>query len=238
MATIEHVEKVENWIPLRVVLVSCTNKEGLVSNVRKDGTMIEELPEEGICRVIAELNPDVIFLSTGGTFTALKEAGLNVMQISTYTGYPEMKTGLVKSLHPAIHAGILAHKQTASDDAFMKQQKLKYIDAIIVNFYALEKMREKEGVTFEVLRQAIDVGGPTMAHGARKAFISTALITDPKHYAALAQELKEHHGALSLATRLELAKAASTHITKYLLAVDTVIQQTTIEDLKACYTIQ
>jgi len=134
MAEIEYVKKVDDLIKLKLVLVSCTNKKGLVSN---DG--IEGVPENGILGKIAEKNPDVVFISTGGTYKLLKEAGLPVIQVSEYTKYPEMKTGLVKSLHPAIHAGLLAHNHTSSDDEFMKENGLKYIDALIVNFYALIK---------------------------------------------------------------------------------------------------
>ena len=174
MAEIEYVKKVDDLIKLKLVLVSCTNKEGLVSNKRGD-SIIEGIPENGILGFIAEKNPDVLFISTGGTYKLLKEASLPVIQVSEYTKYPEMKTGLVKSLHPAIHAGLLAHNHTESDDEFMKEQGLKYIQALIVNFYALDEMMADENTTFEMVRQAIDVGGPSMSHNARKAFISTSI---------------------------------------------------------------
>jgi phosphoribosylaminoimidazolecarboxamide formyltransferase/IMP cyclohydrolase len=162
---------------------------------------------------------------------------MNVMEVAKYTKYPEMKTGLVKSLHPAIHAGILAHKYTESDDEFMKEQGLKYIDAVIVNFYALDAKAENEDSTFEMIRQTIDVGGPSMSHNARKAFISTALITDPENYPLLIEELRANGGSISLSTRINLAKKASTMITDYLKSVDRVIQNINIQQLKDGYEI-
>ena len=237
MAQIKHVRKVDDFIKLKLVLVSCTNKEGLVSNQRNNGLIINGLPENGLIGFIQKMNPEVQFISTGGTYKLLKEAGMNVMEVAKYTKYPEMKTGLVKSLHPAIHAGILAHKYTESDDEFMKEQGLKYIDAVIVNFYALDAKAENEDSTFEMIRQTIDVGGPSMSHNARKAFISTALITDPENYPLLIEELRANGGSISLSTRINLAKKASTMITDYLKSVDRVIQNINIQQLKDGYEI-
>lgn len=237
MAQIEHVRKVDDFIKLKLVLVSCTNKEGLVSNQRKNGLIIKGLPENGLIGFIQKVNPEVRFLSTGGTYKLLKGAGMNVIEVAEYTKYPEMKTGLVKSLHPAIHAGILAHKYTKSDDEFMKEQELEYIDAVIVNFYALDAVTENEDSTFEMIRQVIDVGGPSMSHNARKAFISTALITDPENYPLLVEELRVNGGSISLLTRIDLAKKASTMITDYLKSVDRAIQNINIQQLKDGYEI-
>lgn len=238
MAKITNVEVVDDLIRLRTVLVSCTDKDGLVSNRRKDGTVMRGVPAEGLLGFIAKVSPDVKFISTGGTYKLLEGAGLSVVEVAQVTGYPEMQTGLVKSLHPAIHAGLLAHRYTESDDQFMKAQGLAYIDALIVNFYALDEMLKNPDATFEMIRQSIDVGGPSMSHNARKAFISTALITDPANYPSLIDELKRNGGAISLATRLSLAKKASTMITEYLASVDKAIQQATMADLEHCYMIR
>ncbi len=237
MATIEHVETVDDMIPIKTVLVTCTNKDGLVSNTSTDG-VLEGVPENGLCGFLQEQNPDVLFIATGGTYKLLKGAGLNAIEVAAHTKYPEMKTGLVKSLHPAIHAGILAHKHTASDDEFMQAQGLEYIDAVILNFYPLDDAKADKDASFEMVRQMIDVGGPTMAHNARKAFVSTALITDPSTYPTLIDELKKNKGAISLATRLELSKKASKMITAYMASVDNTLQTTTMQDLTACYTVK
>ncbi len=237
MATITNVEKVDNLIKLKTVLVSCTNKDGLVSNKRKDGSVMADIPEEGLLGFIAKINPEVKFISTGGTYKIIKKAKLNVAEVAEVTKFPEMETGLVKSLHPVIHAGLLAHKHTKSDDEFMEELDIAYIDALIVNFYALDDMLDNPDASFEMIRQSIDVGGPSMSHNARKAFISTALITDPVYYPDLIKELKKSKGAISLQTRLALAKNASKLITEYLISVDRAIQQTTMVDLEKCYTI-
>jgi len=208
MAIIEYVKKIDDLISLKLVLVSCGNKQGLVSNKNKDDSIIKGIPEYGLLGYISQKNPNVLFISTGGTYNLIKAAGFSVIEVTEFTKFPEMKTGLVKSLHPAIHAGILAHKYTKSDDDFMKEHNLRYIDAIIVNFYPLDEMKNKDDATFEMIRQTIDVGGPTMSHNARKAFISTGLITDPSNYEKLIIEMDKNNGAISLATRLKLAKQA------------------------------
>lgn len=116
MATIQKVTCIDDNIKINRVLVSCTNKIGLTSNA---GISIDGYPENGIIGELSKINPDILFISTGNTFQVLKKAGFNVIELSEYTGYPEMKTGLVKSLHPKIHAGILGHLYTDDDREFM-----------------------------------------------------------------------------------------------------------------------
>lgn len=228
------VKKVDNFIKLRKVLVSCSNKDGLVSNKRADDTIIEGLPSDGIIGALARMNPDIEFLCTGNTYKLL--SGYNAKKIENYTGYPSMESGLVKSLHPAIHAGILSHRHTPSDAQFMQQNNLDYIDAVIINFYPLDKASGEE--SFETLRQLIDIGGPTMAHSARKAMISTALVTDPEDYSWLIDELHKNNCQVSMQTRLYMAKKASRLITRYMQSVHQVIQGTEISDLEKSYTFE
>lgn len=237
MAEIEFVKKVDDKILIKTIFVSCTNKEGLVSNKRKDGSLILGVPENGLIGFLKEKNPELKIISTGGTYNLIKEAGIEVTEISRYTGFPEMKTGLVKSLHPKIHAGLLAHKYTESDDEFMKEQGIEYIDALIVNFYALDDAMKKTD-NFEMIRQSIDVGGPSMSHNARKAFISTALITDPEDYKELVKETEKNNGKVSLKTRLKLVKKASMMINDYMNSVNKLIQNLEIEDLTECYEVK
>jgi phosphoribosylaminoimidazolecarboxamide formyltransferase/IMP cyclohydrolase len=237
MATIEYVSEIDDLVQLKTILVSCTDKCGLVNNRAQDGTTIAGIPPNGLLGYIAHRIPDVLFISTGGTYQLLKKHNLPVIEVSEVTKFPEMETGLVKSLHPAIHAGILAHRYTKSDDLFMKKQEIRYIDALIVNFYALHEVINDNRASFEIVRQAIDVGGPSMSHNARKAFISTALITDPATYPALIDELEKHNGSVSLKTRLSLVKTASKMINNYLNSVDDYIQRLDISDLEKCYKI-
>ena len=108
---------------------------------------------------------------------------------------------------------------------------------MIVNFYPLERMRQQEDVTPEMIRQTIDIGGPTMAHNARKAWVSTVLVTDPGEYPDLITELRAHRGRVSLSRRLELAKQASTRITHYMQVVDECIQPLSLSDVEQAYEI-
>lgn len=237
MSKIEYVNEIDDLIKLKTILVSCTNKDGLVSNKSNTGSIIKGLPENGLLGFIKIKIPDVLFISTGGTYKLLKDHTLPVIEVAEATQYPEMETGLVKSLHPVIHAGILAHKYTKSDDSFIKKHGIRYIDALIVNFYALDEMMNNEKASFEMIRQSIDVGGPSMSHNARKAFISTALITDPNHYGHLIEELDKNDGAVSLETRLLLAKKASQMINNYFSSVNDFIQSIDIFELRKCYKI-
>jgi len=237
VAKIKLAKTVDDLILLKNVIVSCTIKDGLVSNKRSDGSAIEGVPECGLLGFIAEKNPGALFISTGGTFKLVSQAGLNVIEMSAYTGYPEMETGLVKSLHPKIHAGILGHRYTEEDAAFMHAHEIASIDAVIANFYPLNTVMQEADVAFETVRQAIDVGGPTMSHSARKAFISTALVTDPGDYHWLVDELEKNAGAVSLKTRLELAKRASLLVTEFVLSVDQVVQNLQYADLEEAYEI-
>lgn len=237
MAEIEFVKKVEDNIRLKTIFVSCTNKEGLVSNRRNDGSLIEGIPENGLIGFLKQKNPKLKIISTGGTYNLLRQAGRDVIEISEYTGFPEMKSGLVKSLHPKIHAGLLAHRYTESDDEFMRDHDIDYIDALIVNFYALDDAMENSD-NFERIRQSIDVGGPSMSHNARKAFISTALITDPEDYRDLIDEVEKNNGKVSLKMRLELVKKASEMINNYMDSVNRLIQGLEYEDLTECYEVK
>jgi phosphoribosylaminoimidazolecarboxamide formyltransferase/IMP cyclohydrolase len=205
--------------------------------VTSSGESLPDLPENGLLGAITQLNPDVLFLSTGGTFALLQQAALNVMEVAEYTQFPEMNTGLVKSLHPRIHAGILAHVHTDDDAAFLHEHQIRPIDAVIVNFYPLAAMRQQADATVEMLRQTIDIGGPTMSHNARKAWISTALLTDPQEYPAFLNDLHAHHGAVSIAMRLSLVQQASTRITGYMAEVDTYVQSLTLADIEQMYEI-
>ena len=237
MATIQYVTKIDESIPINTVIVSCTNKDGLTSNVASSGQSLPELPEDGLLGALTRLNPEVLFLSTGGTFALLQQAGLNVMEVAEYTRFPEMKTGLVKSLHPRIHAGILAHRYTEEDAAFLQAHDIRSIDAVIVNFYPLEAMRQQADATIEMVRQAIDIGGPTMSHNARKAWVSTALLIEPQAYPAFLADLQAHQGAVSVVMRLHLAQQASRHITRYMTEVDSYFQSLTMTDVEQRYEI-
>lgn len=236
MGEIKCLKKIDNFITLNNVIVSCENKIGLVSNIDIDGNIIDGIPYNGILGLINSINPGVKFISSGGTYKLLKNSGLNVINISDYTGFPEMNAGLVTSLHPKIHGGILGHKCTKKDAEFINNNKMLYFDAVIVNFSPLDIniIHNKE---LEEIRKLIDVGGPTMCHSARKAFLSTALITTPSDYKEVINELINYDGRVSLKLRLELAKKVSSMITLYMISIDKIMNNIELKDIYKSYEI-
>jgi len=233
MAVIQNVSKIDNFLKIQKVLVSCTDKIGLASN---EGMEEKNFPENGIIGRLAEINPNILFISTGNTYSYLKKLRVNVVDMSEYTQYPEMKTGLVKSLHPKIHAGILGHIYTPDDKDFMQEHEISPIDLVIVNFYDLQKEIDSNS-NVESKRQAIDIGGPTLCHAARKSFINTALLVDPLEYNSFLKHVEKNEGKLSLAYRLEMAQKASRVYTELMIKVNDIVQDITYEQLEKCYDI-
>jgi len=148
----------------------------------------------------------VQILSTGGTAKALREGGIPVMEISDYTGFPEMLDGRVKTLHPKVHGGILGIRDNEEHGKMMKKHGIENIDLIVVNLYQFEKTVAKEGVTIEDAIENIDIGGPAMLRSSAKNFRDVTVITDPSDYSAVLNEMSENGGATTLKTRFRLAK--------------------------------
>jgi len=157
----------------------------------------------------------VKLLSTGGTAKLLRDAGLAVTEIGDYTGFPEMLDGRVKTLHPKVHGGILARRDLPAHMATLEEHGIPTIDLVCVNLYPFAATIAKDGVTLEDAIENIDIGGPTMVRSAAKNYAGVAIVTDPEDYAALLDEMKASDGALSLATRFNLAKKAFTHTARY-----------------------
>ncbi|HZU09040.1 MAG TPA: bifunctional phosphoribosylaminoimidazolecarboxamide formyltransferase/IMP cyclohydrolase, partial [Pseudacidobacterium sp.] len=175
---------------VRRALLSVTDKTGLVDFARR-------LAKHGV-----EL------VSTGGTAKALREAGLQVRDISELTGFPEMLDGRVKTLHPKVHGGILHIRENAQHVAAVKEHGIEPIDMVVVNLYAFEKTASRPGAKFAEIIENIDIGGPSMVRSAAKNFEDVAIVTSPADYAALAEELDANQGALGRETRWRLAKKA------------------------------
>jgi phosphoribosylaminoimidazolecarboxamide formyltransferase / IMP cyclohydrolase len=182
-------------------LLSVSDKTGLVD-------FAKALAEKGV-----EL------ISTGGTHKALKAAGLSVRDISDVTGFPEILDGRVKTLHPAIHAGILAVRDNAEHARTLELHKIKGIDLVVCNLYPFEETVAKPGSTQEDIIENIDIGGPTLVRAAAKNYHDVAIVTDPKQYAMVLDEWRAHQG-LTLATRERLAAAAFARIAAYDQAID------------------
>ena len=156
----------------------------------------------------------VELLSTGGTAKALRDAGLAVIEVADYTGFPEMLDGRVKTLHPKVHAGILARRDLPAHAAAMQQHGLPYIDLVCVNLYPFQATIAKPHTLDDAIEN-IDIGGPAMVRSSAKNYRHVAIVTDPADYAALIEEMRTGGGAISAATRFELAKKAFTHTAQY-----------------------
>ncbi|MGB0951904.1 MAG: bifunctional phosphoribosylaminoimidazolecarboxamide formyltransferase/IMP cyclohydrolase [Planctomycetota bacterium] len=171
-------------IPVRRALLSVFYKDGIVE-------LGKALAAQG-----AEL------LSTGGTRKALMDAGLEVIEVADYTGFPEMMDGRVKTLHPMIHGGLLARREDAGHVASMEEHGIGPIDMVVVNLYPFEETVAAGGTVEEIIEK-IDIGGPSMLRSAAKNHESVAVMCDAADYMQVAAELAE--GGTTMATRRKLA---------------------------------
>lgn len=151
-------------------------------------------------------------LSTGGTFKLLSENGIDAVEVSAHTEFPEMMDGRVKTLHPKIHGGILGRRGT--DDEVMATHGIDAIDIVCVNLYPFAQTVAKEGVTMSDAIENIDIGGPAMVRSSAKNHKHVGIITNPSDYARVIDELKQT-GQLTDATRFDLAVKAFEHTANY-----------------------
>ncbi|RJR45008.1 MAG: IMP cyclohydrolase [Desulfobacteraceae bacterium] len=169
----------------------------------------------------------VQILSTGGTAKSLRDGGIEVTEISQYTGFPEMLDGRVKTLHPKVHGGLLGVRDNPEHVNMMRSHGILDIDLVVVNLYQFEKTVAKQNVTLEEAVENIDIGGPAMLRSSAKNFRFVTVVVDPTDYTLVLREMKELGGATSLKTRFQLAKKVflSTHrydgaISRYLEGVE------------------
>jgi len=205
-----------------------TIKQALISVSDKTG--IVELAKNLIAQ-------NITILSTGGTAKLLQETGIPVVEVGDYTGFPEMLDGRVKTLHPKIHAGILARNDLPDHQKALAQASIPNIELVIVNLYPFKQTVAKPDCSFDEAIENIDIGGPTMVRAAAKNYRKVAIVTDPQDYLQLSRELAENHGTVSLATRFKLAQKAFTHtasydsaISNYLTALDSDYQRKDFPD--------
>src|SRR6266542_2101601 len=151
-------------------------------------------------------------LSTGGTARALAGAGLPVTGVSDVTGFPEMMDGRVKTLHPAIHAGILARREHPDDLIAIERLGIRPIDIVVVNLYPFDHTAKREGVTFDELIEQIDIGGPSLVRAAAKNFRDVLVVVMPSDYSRLLEAI-DRGPALEL--RHELMVKAFAHTAAY-----------------------
>ncbi|MBW1806153.1 MAG: IMP cyclohydrolase [Deltaproteobacteria bacterium] len=169
-------------------VISVTDKTGVVD----------------FARSLADLGVQI--LSTGGTAKAMRDRGVEVTDISEYTGFPEMLDGRVKTLHPKVHGGLLGMRDNPEHVKMMKEHGIENIDLLVVNLYQFEKTVAKEGVTLEDAIENIDIGGPAMLRSSAKNFRDVTVVVDPSDYDVVLKEMGESGGSTSLETRFRLAK--------------------------------
>jgi phosphoribosylaminoimidazolecarboxamide formyltransferase/IMP cyclohydrolase len=182
---------------IKRALMSVSDKKGIVEFARELAAMGIEI------------------LSTGGTAKTLREAGVPVMEVSDYTGSPEMMDGRVKTLHPKIHGGLLARRDNPKDAEDIKKHGINLIDMVVVNLYPFEQTIAKPGVTFDDAIENIDIGGPAMLRAAAKNFRDVAVVVDPSDYGKILAEMKASKGEVSRETKLGLANKVFSHTSRY-----------------------
>jgi phosphoribosylaminoimidazolecarboxamide formyltransferase/IMP cyclohydrolase len=183
--------------PVKQALLSVSDKTGLVDFAR------------GLARL------GIALLSTGGTAKALGEAGIEVTEIGAYTGFPEMLDGRVKTLHPRVHAGILARRDDPAHAAALEMHSIPTIDLVVVNLYPFRETVARPGCTLEEAIENIDIGGPTMVRAAAKNWRDVGVVVDPADYETLLAELAKNGRMLSAVTRFALARKAFSHTASY-----------------------
>jgi phosphoribosylaminoimidazolecarboxamide formyltransferase / IMP cyclohydrolase len=189
------------------------NTEGLR---RIQRALLSVSDKTGLVEFARELkNLGVEILSTGGTAKALREAGLEVRDVSDVTGFPEMLDGRVKTLHPRIHGGILAVRDNPEHARALAEHDIGPIDMVVVNLYPFQQTVAREGVTLEEAVEQIDIGGPAMVRSAAKNFKDVAVVTSPDRYPRVLQEMTRNGGSLSLKTRSRLALKAFADTSNY-----------------------
>lgn len=161
----------------------------------------------------------VELISTGGTAKALADAGLPVTPIDKVTGFPEMLDGRVKTLHPAIHGGLLGLRSSAEHVATMNAHGIRPIDLVCVNLYPFERTIAREGVTDAEAIEQIDIGGPSMIRSGAKNFASVAVVTSADQYDRVVSELATHQGCTTARLRADLAAAAFSRTSQYDAAI-------------------
>lgn len=182
---------------IKRALISVSDKTGIVDFARE----------------LKHFNVDII--STGGTAKSLREAGIDVRDISDVTGFPEMMDGRVKTLHPRVHGALLALRDNPEHVAAMQEHGIEPIDMVVVNLYPFAQTISREGVTREEAIEQIDIGGPAMIRSAAKNAASVAVVVDPAQYPLLIEELHQHAGSLSIPTLERLGTEAFQHTAQY-----------------------
>ncbi len=219
------VTDIDSRVAVKHVLMSVSDKTGL----------------ETFIPALVKACPGVKIYSTGGTYTKVKEilgdaAKDTLVAVSDYTGQPEMQGGLVKTLDFKIYLGILSETYNDAHQADIKRLDAVPLDMVVVNLYPFQQTVAKEGVTPEMARTNIDIGGPCMVRASAKNYLRVASVTDPLDYASLATELADNGGTIGLDTRFKLMKKSFTHTAEYDTAISEFFTTRPWDEVNATYT--
>ena len=218
------VKDIDGRVAVRHVLMSVSDKTGL----------------ETFVPALVAACPGVRIYSTGGTYAKVREilgdrAAETLVAVSDYTGQPEMQGGLVKTLDFKIYLGLLSEKYNDAHQADLRRLSAQPIDMVVVNLYPFRETVAKAGVTPEMARTNIDIGGPCMVRASAKNYLRVASVTDPLDYGNIANELADHGGTLGLDTRFRLMKKAFAHTAEYDTAIAGFFTSRTWEEVNATY---
>ena len=191
---------------IKRALVSVSNKEGIVE----------------FCSTLSK-DYDVEIISTGGTLKTLLDAKIKAIDISQFTGFPEIMDGRVKTLHPKVHGGILSRREV--DSEVMAENNINEIDLVVVNLYPFIETVSKPDTSLEVAIENIDIGGPSMVRSAAKNNLYVSVIVEPGDYQEVLKEMEENDGSLTLDKRRELAAKAFSHTANYDSAISNYLNQ-------------
>ncbi len=196
-------------------IISCHDKSGL---------------SEFVTRLL-NINPEMKIICSSGTYRALeKVAANNLVEVSEYTGFKEMPSGLVKTLHPKIHAGILADLNDEAQRKYLEDNGIESFDLIVANLYPFETaVKEEKG--FMHVRNNIDIGGVSLLEAGSKNFLRVTVITNPEDYNKVADNMAENNGSVDLSTRLLLAKKAMAYLQHYLTEINNYFSRLKAGDL-------
>jgi phosphoribosylaminoimidazolecarboxamide formyltransferase/IMP cyclohydrolase len=214
----------QNIVAIRRALISVSDKLDLVP----------------FARGLREFGVEIV--STGGTARALADAGVTVRSVEDVTGFPEMMDGRVKTLHPAVHGGLLGRRDNPSHLEAMRAHNIPQIDLVCINLYPFEKTIHQEGTTRSEAIEQIDIGGPSMLRSAAKNHEFVTVVTDVDQYDRIITEMRQNEGGTTLELRQELAAAAFTRTAEYDTAISAWMcsrrEQPFPEMLRLSYTLQ
>ena len=182
---------------IKRAILSCYDKTGIVP----------------LGQLLRECGVEII--ATHNTGLALRDAGVECMSIADFTGVPEMLDGRVKSLHPKVHAGLLAIRDSKLHVEQMQAHEFKWIDMVVVNLHPLAQIQARPGITPEEIVDQVDIGGTAMIRSAAKNFRYVTVVVNPERYSTVMHELRAHEGEVTFQTRYHLAQEAFAQTAAY-----------------------